>query len=296
LPIPIEPSRQEDTRTQQIGSDHFQGLDFDQLWDLPLERLDCPNQSGSGYSEVLLWKTNAGTFAVKRQSGYCCRTWRHPFRGIPTAEREFHNLQAMRRIGLPVPRPVYFSRRKVNGHLQSILITEYAEQFISLGTLLSQWNQKTPPRAVRKEIISAVARLIRNLHQSRHTHRHLVPKHILLKPQESPIPVMLIDLETLEQFRPFRKNRQSDLASLNNRCNAVSRTDKLRFLFSYLDISKWTPQAKAFVRDILQKTERKKRKSFQKRRRKMSASSSKISSNQETIGFLQGRTIKYIKK
>jgi len=174
------------------------------------------------------------------------------------------------RRGIAVSRPLYFGCRRKNGHTQAVLITEYATDFISLNTLLSQWALKKPSCSSRKEIIAAVASAIRKLHQVRFCHRHLVPKHIFLKPDSKPIPVILIDLEAMEPFRPFRKNRQADLASLNNRCRSVSQTDKLRFLFSYLGISKWTPSAKQFARDILRKTYQKSRSSLQKSTNRMS--------------------------
>lgn len=255
-------------RSRQVSAGQRCELDFGRLWELPLELLDKPNRDHSGTSEVFLWKTEAGVFVVKRQSDYCCRTWLHPLKGIPTAEREFHNLCLLKQRGLSVPSPVYFGRQRLNGRIQAILVTEYADGFVSLARLLSEWRQIPPSFSQRKEMITAAARLVRDLHQFRYCHRHLVPKHILLKPEKESIRGMLIDLETAERFRPFRKNRQSDLASLNHRCGSASRTDKLRFLFSYLEISKWTPRAKKFAREILKKSERKKQSSLQKRREK----------------------------
>lgn len=257
-------------RLQDFAAEKPGNAAFEQLWDMPLTPLDQPNRKESGFSQVFLWKAERGNLIVKRQSDYFSRTLLHPLRGIPTLQREFENLLLLERKGIAVPRPLYFGCRRKDGHTQAVLITEYANDFISLNTLLSQWALKTPSCSFRKEIIAAAASAIRKLHQVRFCHRHLVPKHILLKPDSAPIRVILIDLEAAEPFRPFRKNRQADLASLNNRCRFVSQTDKLRFLFSYLEISKWTPSAKHFAREILRKTYQKSRSSLQKSTNRMS--------------------------
>lgn len=245
-------------------------VDFERLWEMPLSPLDEPNHRKAGFSQAFLWKTEEGKWIVKRQFDYFCRTFLHPLTGIPTLEKEFHNLLRLQQEGIAVPRPLYFGCRRQDGHTQAVLITEYANGFISLDTLLSRWAIERPSPAHRKEITAAVASAIRNLHQHRLCHRHLVPKHILLRPDCKPIQVILIDLEATEPFRPFRKNRQSDLASLNYRCRLASQTDKLRFLFSYLGISRWTLPAKMFARDILQKSHRKSQKAHQRRKNKRS--------------------------
>lgn len=257
-------------RIRAITAGKFGEIDFETLWEMPLAPLDKPNQKHSGFSQVFLWKSEAGNLIVKRQSDYFSRSLLHPLRGIPTLQREFQNLLLLERKGIAVPRPLYFGCRRKDGHTQAVLITEFANEFIPLSTLLSQWTLKKPTCSCRKEMIAAVASAIRKLHQLRFCHRHLVPKHILLKPDCKPIRVILIDLEAAERFRPFRKNRQADLASLNNRCRFVSQTDKLRFLFSYLEISKWTPSAKHFARDILRKTYQKSRRAHQKSTNRMS--------------------------
>ena len=234
---------------------------FDRLWEMPLEPVDQPNYRGKGQSRVYLWKTESHWLIVKKQSDYLTRNPSCPICGIPAAEREFQNLLLFRQIGIATPTPVYFGRRRRRGHSQAILITEYASDFLSLQTLLSQWQQEIPNPSAKKKVIQAVALEIRRLHHLRLCHRHLVPKHILLNPACSPAKVMFIDLEAVRRFIPFRKNRQAELASLNNRSRLVSRTDKLRFLFAYLGISKWTPQAKKWAREILRKSDIKRRKS-----------------------------------
>lgn len=234
---------------------------FDRLWEMPLEPVDQPNHCSKGQSRVYLWKTEPHWLIVKKQSDYLTRNPSRPLRRIPAAERELQNLLFFRQIGITAPTPVYFGRRHTRGHSQAILITEYASDFLSLKALLSQWKQETPTPSARKKVIQAVALEVRRLHQHRLCHRHLVPKHILLNPTCSPAKVMFIDLEAVRRFIPFRKNRQAELATLNNRSRLASRTDKLRFLFAYLGISKWTPQAKKWAREILRKSGVKRRKS-----------------------------------
>lgn len=242
-------------------------VDFESVWEIPLKPLDRPNQHHHGFSQVFLWNTQAGSFIVKRQSDYFCRTVFHPLRGIPTVEREFSNLVLLQQKGIPVPRPVYFGCRRKNGHIQAILITSYASDFVSLKTWLSERASNSSDRLLKKEVLTTAGHLIRNFHRLGYCHRHLVPKHILINPNHLPIQMLLIDLESMRKSLPFRRDRQADLASLDHRSEHLSQTDKLRFLFSYLGVSKWTPAAKKFARSILQKSRRKKQKSQQKHKK-----------------------------
>jgi len=53
-------------RSQDFAAEKLGKVDFEQLWEMPLAPLDHPNQKQSGFSQVFLWKTEAGNLIVKR--------------------------------------------------------------------------------------------------------------------------------------------------------------------------------------------------------------------------------------
>lgn len=235
-------------------------VDFQSLWQMPLEPLDAPNTRKKGWSRVFLWTIGDTRLIVKRQENYTCKTFLHPLAGIPTLRREFNNLQRFGKRKIPVPEPVYFSeQRTVCGKRQAILITEYLEGHDSLQNRFDQWTRDGATPAEKQKVIRAVASLVAVLHKNKFRHRHLVPKHILLSQTGCPPQARLIDLEAAIKFVPFQKNRLKDLVSLNRRLVNANRTDRLRFLFAYLQIQTWTAQAKRLARSVLRHTERKER-------------------------------------
>ncbi len=108
-----------------------QGLsEFDALWKLKLKSLDKPNEHQGGWSEVFLLPVELTSghekrFIIKRQQGYTSLTIRHPFQGVPTVEKEFHNILHYKRLGIPTIEPVYYARRNSSAGIQAVLITEY---------------------------------------------------------------------------------------------------------------------------------------------------------------------------
>ena len=90
--------------------------DFEILWGLDLRPLDAANESRGGVSTASLLElptADGGNrrLVIKRQRNHQSRTWRHPFQGIPTLEKEFINIQRFARQGLATLDPVYYARR-----------------------------------------------------------------------------------------------------------------------------------------------------------------------------------------
>jgi len=72
-------------------------LSFERVWSLPKNWFDAPNEARGGWSGVTRteFDTRKGITKVfvKRQQNYYSRTWRHPFKGIPTFQKELENIQ-----------------------------------------------------------------------------------------------------------------------------------------------------------------------------------------------------------
>ena len=91
--------------------------DFDVFWSLILPPVEKPNTTRTGWSQssiCMLPMPNGQTqnFIVKRQQNYNSATLFHPWKGIPTLEKEFQNIRLYRQSKLPTVEPVYFARRK----------------------------------------------------------------------------------------------------------------------------------------------------------------------------------------
>jgi len=215
-----------------------QGLaDFDALWNLALKPLDRPNtgRSRSGWSTVTLLPLEfpdgrEERLIVKRQQNHTSRTIRHPFRGVPTFEKEFYNIQHYRQLGIPTIESVYYARRNSPDGIQAVLVTEYLEGYRSLNELVTTWREHGRPNRVElNSLIKAVASLIGKLHSKGLQHNSLYPKHLFIHQEGDKTRVKLIDLETTKR-RPFGNWRRiRDLESLHRRARGWSRIDRLRF-------------------------------------------------------------------
>lgn len=223
----------------------FNGLgDFSSLWDLSVDWFEPPNQGRGGWSgvariELRLPEGGGAAVYLKRQENHGCRTWRHPWSGIPTFAREFANIQGLRRIDVPTLEPVYFAMDRKNMGGRAILLTRTLDGYAALGSGPfapdSDWARQP---AHRRVLIGAVADLARALHSRGLRHGCLYPKHLLVKSdadEQSPrVDVRLIDLEKLR--RPILPGMAArhDLSALHRRSPGWSARDRLRFLLRYL--------------------------------------------------------------
>ncbi len=249
---------------RQVLADH--GLaDFNALWHFELDPLDVPNTgrdrgswSTVGCLSLELPDGLQKKLIVKRQQRYSSRTLRHPFRGVPTFEKEYHNILHYQRLGIPTIAPVYYAWRNSPDGVQAVLITEYLDGHKSLKELEETWKEYGwPKRAERKRLIKAVAAVIRKLHSKGLQHNCLYTKHLFIQQRSDEIRVRFIDLERTKQ-RPFGNGRRiRDLESLNRRAKEWSRTDRLRFFLTYCDIKRLDKDTKRLCRQIIRQSKRK---------------------------------------
>ncbi len=144
---------------------------------------------------------------------------------------------------LPTARPLAaFERRRFGLAGDGYLLMEKIEHAIDLRQAIEKFDKS--PAARRHEIIKRrldlVARLIRQLHERGWSHRDLKAANILLAPDPNGIErAWFVDLVGAHRPPWLSKNRRMrNLARLNASFldpTSLSRSDRLRFLFCYLN-------------------------------------------------------------
>lgn len=207
-------------------------LPFDRFWSLPRDWFDEPNRERGGWSgvtkaEIATRKGNTKVF-VKRQQSYHSRTWRHPFRGIPTFQKELENIQRLKKRNIPTLRPLYFSRQQD----KAILVTKALEGY----TPLDQLDPADYSHKQRRKLIRKLAKLTRKMHRSHYVHNCFYPKHVFVKLQRNgKWAIRLIDLEKLRWRFSSRLAMKRDLSSFNRHADTRWNTrDRLYFFKAYL--------------------------------------------------------------
>lgn len=239
--------------------------DFDALWSLPQDWFEPPNARRGGWSGVSrhLLKTPAGGeigVFVKRQQDHGFRSLRHPLRGRPTFEREWHNIQAYRTCGVPTLEPVYFAWRRQAGHQQAILITRELEGFTTLLALQQQWaEQGRPSRRHRMALLDALAEMVGRMHGCGLQHNCLYPKHLFLREQGGGWELRVIDLEKTKRRRGRDAARVRDLSTLGRYAEGWSRSERLRFFLYYLGRPRLDTKARRLLGKVMEDIRRKQR-------------------------------------
>lgn len=223
-------------------------------------------------------------------------SWKDPvaslFRPTPALRSWIHG-QGFRERGLPTARPfVVLHRRRLGMALEGYLLTERIQHADDLHATLRlldalPTDRRTP---LLRDLIERVARTIRALHQRQLSHRDLKAANILVRRWNAPADqpsaysqdvqnllcmpessVWLIDLVGVDRFLKLARGRRvQNLTRLNASFIAtpsITRTDRLRFLFTYLNCgafgrcdwkSWWRQVARATEKKILRNQRRRK--------------------------------------
>lgn len=234
-------------------------LTFDALWQVAGELVDEPNRARGGISSVTRLTLPGADgqqecFYLKRQSNYRIRSLRHPL-GQSTVAREFHNIELCNRLSIPSMDVAFFGERHANGELQAMLLTRDLQGYLPLDHWFERWAELD--YRLQQELICASAAIVARLHVCNAVHNCLYPKHLFLKPRADGMGVRFIDLEKL-RLQPFsRRGRERDLDALNRRSQAPSRTQRLRFMLSYLGKSRVDGEARRWVQRVLKRSAKK---------------------------------------
>ncbi|HZT82378.1 MAG TPA: lipopolysaccharide kinase InaA family protein [Gemmataceae bacterium] len=191
--------------------------------------------------------------------------WTDPFAALfrrTPALRSWVMGHALRDRDLPTPRPLLVLHRRRRGLLrEGYLLVEKVDDAADLHAALSRLAclPAAERRAELRRRIEQVARLARELHRRRLSHRDLKAANVLLTPPDA---AWLIDLVGVRKHGKLRRSRQvRDLVRLHAsfwQSEELTRTDKLRFLRVYLQWgltgrARW----KRWWRDIEQATREK---------------------------------------
>ncbi|MBC7698774.1 MAG: inaA protein [Bacteroidia bacterium] len=231
---------------------------FDALWTLDAGWFEVPNERRGGWSGVSRYVlANGDAIFIKRQKNHVYRSWQNLFLPVATFEREFKNILHFQKLAIPTMTLVYFGQRRINGDLQSILITRELKDFQALDAEDYQPINKLS-QSSRKSVIQAAANAIRHMHDCKIQHNCLYLKHVFIKiVDDRQVDVRFIDLEKAK-WRPWKNLAMfRDLASLLRHAEGWSKTDCLRFFLCYNQQRRLSKASKQSLTNILQQIEHK---------------------------------------
>lgn len=184
--------------------------DFGYWWSVAGEWVEPPNERRNGWSGMLRVRDGDRLYYVKRQRNHLCRTLLHPF-GWPTASREWHYLDRLRRIGVGVPQPVFHGVRATAEGQEAILVTEDLAGFTALSA------QTMLDTAQRMALANELGRSLGILHRARLQHSSLYDKHVMVRWKGDGPEIALIDLEKMRGRLTRGAAARHDLEQLRRR-------------------------------------------------------------------------------
>lgn len=184
--------------------------DFGYWWNVAGEWVEPPNERRNGWSGMLRVREGDRLYYVKRQRNHLCRTVTHPL-GWPTASREWHYLDRLRRIGVGAPQPVFHGVRAGPEGKEAVLVTEDLAGF----TALSEQTSLEPGQ--RMTLARALGQSLGVLHRARLQHSSLYDKHIMVRWDAGRPEIALIDLEKMRRRLTCGAAARHDLEQLRRR-------------------------------------------------------------------------------
>jgi len=154
------------------------------------------------------------------------------FRRSP-ALREWSALRTADGLGLPVPRAVALGWRREGLQRESFLVTEAVHDGIAVSACL--FGRDRLPAFKRHQVVRAAALVIRRMHEAGIFHKDLHLDNLIASSIHDSPTVHLIDFQRVAFYRSLKPHlRTLNLAMLDGGCIEATRTDRLRFLKSYL--------------------------------------------------------------
>ena len=239
--------------------------DFDAWWRADGELVEEGNYWGrdknTSWSHVTRVKLpDNRTVYLKRQQNHRPGNAIHWLLGRLTFDLEWRNSQTLKKLGIPCPNYIYFTNQKLGFRKnRCILISEELTGMIALEDLYNYFiKHGFPPRKVRYEILSAIAKISKQLHEAGLLHGALKPRHLFITSsfdaegnwvQPDTFSACFIDLERMKHVGPNSPRLVSkDLRIISSKLRQWPRKDFVWFIKQYLGISKLTPQAKSIIR------------------------------------------------
>lgn len=209
------------------------------------------------------------SFFIKR---YHYPRWRHRLRGMfrgtlfksSRARSEYQSLRQMRQLGIQGVRPVAYGERRVGLFVRScFIITEAVPDATALASFIQNFGGNNSPRAVaiRREILTSLARQVRHMHQAGFVHRDLFWRNVLIRclPGER-FEFYFLDASVGQWIRRSSRREESivaDLAAMGAAApHFCSKPDQLRFLLEYLGVKKLSDEQHEWLRHVQERSSR----------------------------------------
>ena len=248
----IDPEWEDQLRRHKLG-------DFASLWERRDPWFEEPNlgRSKDGWSGVCRIACGERTVFLKKQENFYSYSLRHPL-GVSLAQREFENILLFTERAIPTVRVLYFGVRRQNGKLQAQIMTESLDDYVSLAAVTHDWEKGSRGLEQRRELIASVAARLRDAHGKGVVHCNLYPKHIFVSaaltsagvaPQEG-ARCCFIDLERARKVTWGGRLQLRDLETLHRKAPYWSRSDRLRFILTYLGKTSVDPEVRSFLRRL----------------------------------------------
>ena len=227
---------------------------FGALWDLKTDWFEEPNVRRGGWSGVVKYALNTPDgktdIFIKRQDNHITKTFFHPFKGIATFQKEFHNIQRLLSNNIPTLELIYFGQR----NQQAILITKSLEGYYSLDSKELADLNREDKRALLLKIASATSAM----HQCRFQHNCFYPKHIFVKKTDGQWDVKFIDLEKLKRTVFKKQAAIRDLFTLHRHADENwSIKDRVYFFKAYVNETTLSNESKKLWHTIDKKIQAK---------------------------------------
>ncbi len=185
-------------------------------------------------------------------------TFRGTFFGAHRGEAEYQALCTLRGVGVPAVRAVaYGSERSAHFLTTCFLITEEVPGAENLTTLAQSAMDGDQPldRRQRRETISTLARELATMHGLGVSHGNLFWRNLLFRSGPDGTPeLFLLDVHPLTRWQRLRAGQRWWLRELAQTAVSAlpftSRTERMRFFKSYLQVRRVPKELRNDVREI----------------------------------------------
>ena len=184
------------------------------------------------------------SYFIKQHSGLgwkeLCKNLLSLKKPIISARTEWQAIQKLDEVGIPTTPLVAYGERGCNpATIQSFVLTQDLGDIVSLETLCADWPQNPPDARLKRQLIMAVAKIARTLHDNGLNHRDFYICHFCLDKKRlaaGEVYLYLIDLHRVGIHTEISNSaRMKDMAALYFSAMHIglSERDLLRFVRSY---------------------------------------------------------------
>ena len=178
--------------------------------------------------------------------------------GRSMVRAEYENLEKLAGWGFRVPRRVAWGdHRFAGGVIHAFIITEEIPQAMGVDYLANDWfaqQDKVVREQKKTALITAVASAVKRMHAHGFEHHDLFLRNMMVSGQDMS-KLYMMDAPRAYIWPAFimRKRRTFDLATLDAAATpAFSRSQRMRFMHTYLGRKRLTEEDKQLIRRVLE--------------------------------------------